>query len=204
MRKIFTLLTMCMLASAAWAVDIVFDATVDVGTGSSTAGEFAVVKDGITMHVEQGVANGQHYRFYKNYKVTITSEIGDMTGIVFDCVGSNDGQYGPAGFTVAPGAYSYNDHLGTWIGGASQVVFTATNFQVRATKVTVTVGGEVGLLAPNITPATGTYYESVEVKMTCATDGDLLHLGRQQSHGKLDPVQRRIHRSLRAGQDRYR
>ena len=171
MRKIFTLLTMCMLASAAWAVDIVFDATVDVGTGSSTAGEFTVVKDGITMHVEQGVANGQHYRFYKNYKVTITSEIGEMTGIVFDCVGSNDGQYGPAGFTVAPGAYSYNEHLGTWIGGAAQVVFTASNFQVRATKVTVTVGGEVGLLAPSITPATGTYYESVEVKMTCATDG---------------------------------
>ena len=171
MRKIFTLLTMCMLASAAWAVDIVFDATVDLGTGSSTAGEFTVVKDGITMHVEQGVANGQHYRFYKNYKVTITSEIGDMTGIVFECVGSNEGQYGPAGFTVDLGTYGYNDHLGNWIGGASQVVFTATNFQVRATKVTVTVGGEVGLLAPNITPATGTYYESVEVKMTCATDG---------------------------------
>ncbi|MBR6948494.1 MAG: chitobiase, partial [Muribaculaceae bacterium] len=75
MRKFFTLLTMCLMAVAAQAVDIVFDATVDVGTGSSTAGEFTIVKDGITIHVEQGVANGQHYRFYKNKKVTVTSEI---------------------------------------------------------------------------------------------------------------------------------
>ncbi len=170
MRKFFTLLTMCLMAVAAQAVDIVFDATVDVGTGSSTAGEFTIVKDGITIHVEQGVANGQHYRFYKNKKVTVTSEIGPMTTIVFDCLGENDGQYGPAGFTSVPDLYSYTGHLGTWTnGGATEVVFTATNFQVRATKITVTVGGEVGLLAPNITPASGTYYEDVQVKMTCGT-----------------------------------
>ena len=158
------------MAVAAQAVDIVFDATVDVGTGSSTAGEFTIVKDGITIHVEQGVANGQHYRFYKNKKVTVTSEIGPMTTIVFDCLGENDEQYGPAGFTSVPDLYGYSGHLGTWTnGGATEVVFTATNFQVRATKVTVTVGGEVGLLAPNITPASGTYYEDVQVKMTCGT-----------------------------------
>ena len=169
MKKIFTLLTMCLLASAAWAVDIVFDATVDVGTGSSTAGEFVIEKDGITVQVEQGVANGQHYRFYKNKTVTVKSAIGSMTGIVFTCVGANDAQYGPAGFTCE--GYSYSDNLGTWTGGAEQVVFTASVAQVRATKIVVTVDGEVGLLAPNITPATGTYYESVEVKMTCATEG---------------------------------
>ena len=161
---------MCLMAVAAQAVDIVFDATVDVGTGSSTAGEFTIVKDGITIHVEQGVANGQHYRFYKNKKVTVTSEIGPMTTIVFDCLGENDEQYGPAGFTSVPDLYGYSGHLGTWTNaGATEVVFTATNFQVRATKVTVTVGGEVGLLAPNITPASGTYYEDVQVKMTCGT-----------------------------------
>ena len=169
MRKIFTLFTMCLLASAAWAVDIVFDATVDVGTGSSTAGEFVIEKDGITVQVEQGVANGQHYRFYKNKTVTVKSAIGSMTSIVFTCVGANDAQYGPAGFTCE--GYSYSDNLGTWVGGAEQVVFTASVAQVRATKIVVTVDGEVGLLAPNITPATGTYYESVEVKMTCATEG---------------------------------
>ena len=172
MRKIFTLLTMCLLASSAWAVDIVFDATVDVGTGSSTAGEFTIVKDGITVHVEQGVANGTHYRFYKGKKVTITSEIGAMTRIVFDCVGAGNDQYGSGGFTSEPGDYVPDEKLGIWTNaGASQVVFTATNFQVRATKITVTVGGEVGLMAPSITPASGTFYGDVEVSMKCSTSG---------------------------------
>jgi hypothetical protein len=172
MRKIFTLLTMCLLASSAWAVDIVFDATVDVGTGSSTAGEFTIVKDGITVHVEQGVANGTHYRFYKGKKVTVTSEIGAMTKIVFDCVGAGNDQYGSGGFTSEPGDYVPDEKLGIWTNaGASQVVFTATNFQVRATKITVTVGGEVGLMAPSITPASGTFHGDVEVSMKCSTSG---------------------------------
>ena len=172
MRKFFTLLTLCLLASTAWAATIVFDATVDVGTGSSTAGEFTIVKDGITVHVEQGVANGTHYRFYKNKKVTVTSAIGNMTNIVFDCVGADNEQYGSGGFTSDPEKYEPKGHEGVWNNpGVPQVVFTATNFQVRATKITVTVGGEVGLMAPSISPASGTYYESVEVNMSCLTDG---------------------------------
>lgn len=176
MRKIFTLLTMCLLASSAWAVDIVFDATVDIGNGSSTAGEFTIEKDGITVHVEQGVANGTHYRFYKNKKVTISSEIGAMTKIVFDCVGAGNEQYGSGGFTAEPGEYSVSEKLGIWNNaGVDQVVFTATNFQVRATKITVTVGGEAGLMAPRISPAGGEYHAAVEVSMTCSTSGANIH-----------------------------
>ena len=140
MRKFFTLLTLCLLASTAWAATIVFDATVDVGTGSSTAGEFTIVKDGITVHVEQGVANGTHYRFYKNKKVTVTSAIGNMTKIVFDCVSAGDEQYGSGGFTSEPGEYTVDGKQGIWTSpGVDQVVFTATHFQVRATNITVTV-----------------------------------------------------------------
>ena len=171
MRKIFTLFTMCMLAASAWAIDITFDATVDVGTGSSTAGEFTITKDGITLHEEQGVANGSHYRFYKNKKLTVTSEIGNITGVVFTCVGANDGQYGPAGFTANVGNYSYDENLGIWTGDNASIIFDATNFQVRATKIVVTVGGEVGLMAPNITPASGTFYAPIEVSMHCINDG---------------------------------
>ena len=171
MRKIFTLLTMCLMAVAAQAIDIVFDATVDLGTGSSTAGPYSISKDGITIDVTKGMANGQHYRFYKNETVTISSTIGAITGVEFTCVAENDAQYGPGCFTVNTGNYGYSSFTGTWVGSATPIVFTATTNQVRATKVVVTVGGEVGLLAPNITPATGTYYESVEVKMTCASDG---------------------------------
>lgn len=169
-RFVFSLL-MLMLASAAWAVDVVFDATVDVGTGSSTAGEFTVVKDGITLDAEQGMANGVQYRFYKNRKVVITSAIGPMTRIVFECVGSGDQQYGPAGFTAEPGDYISIEKQGVWVGYAERVVFTATRFQVRATRITVTVGGEVGLFPPHITPAGGTYYGPVDVSMSCSTEG---------------------------------
>ena len=176
MRKIFTLLTMCLLASTAWAADIVFDATVDTGTGSSQAGEFVIEKDGITIQVEQGVANGTHYRFYKNKKVTVTSAIGAMTKVVFDCVGAGNEQYGSGGFTAEPGEYSVDEKLGIWNNaGVDQVVFTATNFQVRATKITVTVGGEIGLVAPNINPAGGEYHEGIEVSMSCPTPGADIH-----------------------------
>ena len=162
---------MLMLASAAWAVDVVFDATVDVGTGSSTAAEYTITKDGITLDVEQGIANGVHYRFYKNKKVVITSAIGPMTKIVFECIGSGDQQYGPGGFTAEPGDYVPIEKQGIWVGCADRVVFTATNFQVRATKITVTVGGDVGLFPPHITPASGTYFGPVDVNMSCSTEG---------------------------------
>ena len=149
---------------------ITFDATVDVGDGSSMASEFTVEKDGITIHVEQGVANGYHYRFYKNKKVTITSTIGDITSIVFDCIGADNDPYGSGGFTSEPGVYEPIGHQGIWTNsGVSQVVFTATNFQVRATKITVTVASNTELFAPSINPISGTYYEPVEVYMTCLT-----------------------------------
>lgn len=169
MRKFFTLLTMCLMAVAAQAVDIVFDATVDVGTGSSTAGPYTISKDGITIDVTKGMANGQHYRIYKGETLTITSSIGDITGVEFTCIADDDAQYGPGCFTVNTGVYSYLGKIGTWAGPANPIVFTASSNQVRATKIVVTVGGEVGLLAPNITPASGTYYEDVQVKMTCGT-----------------------------------
>ena len=163
------------MAVAAQAVDIVFDATVDVGTGSSTAGPYSIPKDGIIIDVSKGMANGQHYRIYKGETLTITSSIGEISGVQFTCVADDDAQYGPGCFTVNTGAYSYSGKIGTWAGSANSIVFTASSNQVRATKIVVTVGGEVGLLAPNITPATGTYYESVEVNMTCATDGATIY-----------------------------
>ena len=169
MKKVLFSLLMLMAASAAWAVDIVFDATVDVGNGSSTAGEFCIEKDGVSICAEQGMANGVQYRFYKNKKVVITSTIGPMTRIVFECVGSGNEQYGPGGFTAEPGDYAPIEKQGVWMGNDDTVEFTATNFQVRATKIIVTVGGDVGLLPPNIYPASGTYNASFDVRMSCST-----------------------------------
>ncbi len=174
MKKLLTLFALCLMAVAVQAAVIEFDATTDVGTGSSTAGEFTIEKNGITVHVEQGVANGQHYRFYKNKMVTVTSIIGDITGIEFTCIADDDAHYGPGGFSENKGDYSYSGIIGTWVGQANPVVFSAV-LQVCATKITVTVGGEIGLLAPSITPRNGTYYAPVEVKMSCATPGAVIY-----------------------------
>ncbi len=170
MRKIFTLLTLCLLASSAWAVDITFVAGVDNGNSDGTAKAFYIEKEGIRIDVSNGLANATQYRFYKNQTVTVTSSIGAITQIVFECTASGEAQYGPGCFTAAPGDYSFEDKIGTWTGSATPVVFTAVTNQVRATKITVTVG-QVGLAAPSINPAAGTYYAPINVNITCATPG---------------------------------
>ena len=107
MRKIFTLLTLCLLASSAWAVDITFVAGVDNGNSDGTAKAFYIEKEGIRIDVSNGLANATQYRFYKNQTVTVTSSIGAITQIVFECTASGEAQYGPGCFTAAPGDYSF-------------------------------------------------------------------------------------------------
>ena len=119
----------------------------------------------------QGVANGTHYRFYKNQLVTVTSTIGDIIKIEFTCVANDEAQYGPAGFgSVNPGEYSYSGKIGTWTGSSSNVILTPSVGQVRATKVVVTVG-QAGLVPPVIKPTAGTYYDPIQVEITCSTPG---------------------------------
>ena len=60
MKKIVSLLFACMFAllMSATTVEVVFDATVDLGNGSATAEPFMIEKDGVTLSISQGVANG--------------------------------------------------------------------------------------------------------------------------------------------------
>jgi len=168
MRKIFTLLVMCLLASAAWADDITFVAGTDNGDSPGTAQAFTIEKSGIKIAVSNGLANATQYRVYKNQTMTITSTIGDIVKIEVECTANGDAQYGPGCFTVAPAEYTYDGKIGTWNGGATEVVFTASANQVRMTKITVTVG-KAGLAAPSFDPAAGTYYDPIQVKISCPT-----------------------------------
>lgn len=186
-RYLSLLLSYLVFSSVVYAFQVTFDATVDIAPGGTTAGEYTINKDCVTMHIEQGVTNGTHYRFYKNKKVTFTSECGPITQIVFYCVGVGNGQYGPAGFTSNPPEYAVVDNLGIWTNsGSTWVEFTASNFQVRATKIVVTVGGEMGLFPPRITPAGGTYYEPIDVNINCSTEGAAIYYttdGREPTTG---------------------
>ena len=170
MRKIFTLLVMCLLASAAWADDITFVAGIDNGDSPGTAQRYTIEKSGITIVVSNGLANDTQYRVYKGQTMTITSSVGDMTKIVLECTANGEAQYGPGCFTVTPDKYTYDGKIGEWNGSATEVVFNASSNQVRMTKITVTVG-EAGLAAPAFSPAAGTYYDPIQVSITCPTQG---------------------------------
>ena len=182
MRKIFTLLMACVLAFAAGATDIVFDSNPEggtKGTGTQASGADEMSKDGVTISVTAGAfgctgaAEGNWaYRMAKNSTTTIKSAQ-TITKIVFDCLDKvGTSSYGCDGFADADGlTKSADNKTATWIGSANEVQLTASGHQVRATKITVTVGGEAGVSAPVFSVKEGTYYSPIEVTITCPTSG---------------------------------
>ena len=167
MKKFFTLLTMCLLASAGWAADVIFTPATD---GEPISGKpFTLEKDGVKIDVTSGTITADQYRIFKNQSMTVSSS-STISGIVFECTANGDAQYGPGCFTAEPATYTYDGKIGTWAGSSAQVVFTAALNQVRITKITVTVG-QAGLAAPAFSHASGTYYSPIEVSITCSTGG---------------------------------
>ena len=127
--------------------EVTFDADVDnegVGTDSNNATAYSVTKNGVTMTVSSGILgtynNENHYRVYKNQTLTLTSTAGNIVKVEFTCTANDDAKYGPGCFTASTGDYTWSGPVGTWTGSASEVVFTATTNQVRATQVVVTLG----------------------------------------------------------------
>ena len=169
MKKIFTLFTLCLLATVAWGqTTIEFVAgnpSVPAGSNTSVTGPDEMTMGGITVKTTSGAFNAPQYRFGKNATTTITSTVGNITKIVFECTKDNPA----SGFDEGQGIVveGYN---GTWNGNANEITLTSNVKQVRATKITFTVGGS-GLADPSIKPAGGTYYSPVEVTITCGTSG---------------------------------
>lgn len=75
-----------------------------------------------------------YYQAYKNSNFTVATSAGKITKIVFTCTSSNPA----SGFAPIDGFTTDGDN-GTWIGRAESVTFTASNLQVRATEIVVTV-----------------------------------------------------------------
>ena len=122
MRKLFTLLTLCLLASAAWAGDIEFVAGTDNGTSTGERAPYTIEKEGVKIEVSDGLANSSQYRMYKSSTTTISSTVGAITQVVFECTANDDAQYGPGCFTAAPGNYQYSGKIGTWTGASENIV----------------------------------------------------------------------------------
>ena len=121
---------------------IVFDPNTDKGNASddyNNASAYEVSKDGITLSVSNGVVASGQYRIYKSQTLVVTSTVGNIKSIEFTCTKEGETKEGPGCFTVADGTYTYEGKVGTWTGDASEVTFTASTNQVRATKIVVVV-----------------------------------------------------------------
>lgn len=142
----FTLMAVMMLICGAISAQTVV--TFTAGTDKSEGA--TLTKDGITLTLKEGTsASGlgklatAEYRFYKGNILTVSSTIGNITNIEFTCTANNTTKWGPGCFAAQNG-YTFKDKVGTWVGNATSVVFTAESAQVRAKTIKVTVGGAAG------------------------------------------------------------
>ena len=175
MKKILLSLLTCILAAGtAWGCEVIFDPGYDTSDSPGVAGPFGMFKDNISISISNGLANSQHYRVYKGQTITICSSAGDITNIEFQCTALDNAQYGPGCFVADCGAYSYTGYIGNWQGRAACVTFTAASNQVRITKIIVTYDCN-GVSTPVINPASGTYYEPIQVSMSCTTPDAVIY-----------------------------
>lgn len=142
----FTLMAVMMLICGAISAQTVVTFTAGTDKSEGTT----LTKDGITLTLEEGTsASGlgklatAEYRLYKGNILTVSSTIGNITNIEFTCTANNTSKYGPGCFAAQNG-YTFKDKVGTWVGNATSVVFTAETAQVRAKTIKVTVGGAAG------------------------------------------------------------
>lgn len=104
-------------------------------------------KDGITVVTSSGGFNcvnfntqEAEYRFGKSSTNTFTSTVGNITKVVFTC--STDSRYASDGFAnPSVGEYTFTGNTGTWTGDAASFTLTASDHQVRATKIEITING---------------------------------------------------------------
>ena len=123
---------------------VTFTAGTDKSEGAT------LTKDGITLTLKEGASTSglgklatAEYRLFKGNILTVSSTIGNITNIEFTCTANNTAKYGPGCFAAQNG-YTFKDKVGTWVGNATSVDFTAESAQVRAKTIKVTVGGAAG------------------------------------------------------------
>ena len=176
MKRIFTLLLLCLMAVAAWAgIRVVVFVPQDAVGLTPSQSPYAIEKDCVKLEVSNGLVNETQFRVYKGQSLTISVCYGNIINIEFYCTAEGDAQYGPGNFEQSVGDYAYQEKIGVWTGCAPQVSFIAKTNQVRITKIVVTVDDGDGLCAPIISPASGVYYAPFEATITSYTTGTTIH-----------------------------
>ena len=151
MKKITLLLSAMLMTVMSFAGVVTFDADTDQGnaivyTEGASGQEFTITKEGLTITVSSGLLgtynNEHHYRIYKNQTLKITSTAGAITSVQFTCTANGDSKYGPGCFTASTGEYGHDGGaVGTWTGSATEITFSASTNQVRASQIVVAIDG---------------------------------------------------------------
>lgn len=166
LRYSFVALMAMVGINNALADDVTFTAGTDAGSNGASGTGDTMTKGGITIQGSNLATTTAQYRIYANSTLTVSSSVGNITKIVFNCTGSGDAQYGPAKFKEKSG-YSYEDKVGTWTGSETSVEFE-TSAQVRASSIVVTVGGSSSSKTATTIEFSGDYLK----KFTPGKDGE--------------------------------
>ena len=158
--------------SYGWAADVTF--TVNVTKGSrTTSGNDSMKKSGITISCNAAaLGRTDNYRFYSS-KITISSEVGNITSIVFNNLTDKDGNANNK-ITATGFSYDSKNKIGTWSGTPAAAVELTPSAQIRCDEIVVTYtpavskknttltlspsslaltyGGSTGMLTATVTP----------------------------------------------------
>ena len=159
-KLFFALFAMLALnVGNAWGAEVTFD----------PASDKTFPKDGVTLSLTDGtLTNGTDYRVYKNQTMTISSANGTITNIALT--------YKSASYDGGGWASSYQPNADSWTSP------TASGEQARITKIVVTYtpsaggGEETAVSVPTFSVPECTFYSSsLDVELSCATDGATIH-----------------------------
>jgi hypothetical protein len=128
-----------------------------------------ITKDNVTLACDTGSIDYSLFRIFKGHTLSFTSSDADIIKIEFTCTAKGTAKYGPGCFAAQAGyTYETDGYIGTWVGKAKTVSFTAETNQVRATQIVVTLddGSTVVVAAPTFDPAAKEFEESITVAIT--------------------------------------
>ena len=149
---------------------IVFTSATDPGNGTASASAWTVTKEGVTLDCSNGWVDATSYRIYKDQTLTISSTAGTIVKI--EIVG-NSGSHLVSNLVPDAGDWAVENNTGTWEGTATSVVFTASA-QARASEIRVYLDGDAPIItvaAPVFNPSGRKFAGSIEVALTCETEG---------------------------------
>ncbi len=143
---------------------VVFVPASDKGNGSTTRGEWTIVKDGVTINCTDGTVYDENYRIYQGSTLTFSTTEGNITKIEFT---GGDNSRPISNLSTTLGTLTTDGSNGTWEGLAPEVAFSVSA-QARASEIRVYVDGEEPVIivaAPSL-PEECTFEESLTVTIT--------------------------------------